>query len=212
MAQPATPPDERPYRRSLLARQQSRDTRAAIVGAAADVWTEKGFDDATVEDICDAAGVARSTYYVHFESKEQLLRELSWATAGGTAEDVDAVLAAGDLDQQIAAFIDGLSRRMMSVPRDLAALVLRKAIGGVEFLGQFPDGRVDFGLTLTRILERGRDAGSIRTDVDAKEFGAILGGMTMEALLRWATGHTGTTPLRDSLALRFELVLPGLRA
>ncbi len=100
---------------------------------------------------------------------------------------------------------------MTSVPKELAALVLRKAIGGIESLGDFPDNGVDFGLILARILERARDAGSIRQDIDAKELGAILGGMTMEALLRWATGHTGATPLNESLALRFTLVLDGLR-
>ncbi len=211
MSKADTPARDNPYRRTLLRRQQSRDTRARIVRAAARVWAKKGFDDATVDDICEAAGVARSTYYFHFQSTDQLLGELTWATAGGTAADIDAVLGAGDIDQQLAAFIEGLSRRMGSVPKELAALVLRKAISGLESLGEFPDNRVDFGLILARVLERGRDAGTIRPDIDVKELGAILGGMTMEALLRWATGHTGTTPLHESLAVRFELVLDGLR-
>ena len=211
MSKADTPAGDNPYRRTLLRRQQSRDTRARLVRAAAGVWAKKGFDDATVDDICEAAGVARSTYYFHFQSTDQLLGELTWATAGGTEADIDAVLGAGDIDQQLAAFIEGLSRRMGSVPKELAALVLRKAISGLESLGEFPDNRVDFGLILARVLERGRDAGTIRHDIDVKELGAILGGMTMEALLRWATGHTGTTPLQESLAVRFELVLDGLR-
>ena len=212
MSKADTPASDNPYRRTLLRRQQSRDTRARIVRAAARVWAKEGFDDATVDDICKAAGVARSTFYFHFQSTGQLLGELTWATAGGTAADIDAVLTAGDIDQQLAAFINGLSRRMSSVPKELAALVLRRAISGVESLGDFPDDRVDFGLILARILERGRTAGRIRQDVDVRELGAILGGMTMEALLRWATGHTGAIPLHESLAFRFELVLDGLRS
>ena len=117
MSKADTPARDNPYRRTLLRRQQSRDTRARIVRAAARVWAKKGFDDATVDDICEAAGVARSTYYFHFQSTDQLLGELTWATAGGTAADIDAVLGAGDIDQQLAAFIEGLSRRMGSVPR-----------------------------------------------------------------------------------------------
>jgi len=116
-----------------------------------------------------------------------------------------------DLDEQIGAFIDGLSRRMESVPRELAALVLRNSMGGLERLGAFPDGKVDFGLIISGVLQRAQATGQLRTDVDAAELGAVLGGMTMEAMLRWATGHTGKTPLRNSLALRFELVLDGLR-
>src|SRR5690349_19695304 len=101
MSTAETPATANPYRRSLLRRQQSRDTRARIVRAAAQVWTDKGFDKASVDDICEAAGVARSTYYFHFESTDQVLRELTWATASGTAADIDALLSAGDIDQQI---------------------------------------------------------------------------------------------------------------
>ena len=199
-----------PYRRSLLRRPQSVETRASIVRAAARLWAKKGVDGTTIEEICAAAGVGRSTFYFHFESKEQLLMELTWATAWGTAEDVRQA-GDGDLHDQIAAFIEGLARRMETVPKDLAALVLRKAIGGVEQLGDFPEDRIDFGRTLAGILERAQKKGELRADVDTKELGAILGAMTMEAMLRWATGHTGRTPLRDSLAVRFELVLDGLR-
>lgn len=210
MSAPRRSRTHNPYRRSLLRRPQSVETRANIVRAAARLWTKKGVDGTTVEEICAAARVGRSTFYFHFESKEQLLMDLTWATAWGTTEDVRQA-GDGDLDGQIAAFIDGLARRMESVPKDLAALVLRKAIGGVEQLGDFPEDRIDFGRTITGILERARNNDELRADVDTRELGAILGAMTMEAMLRWATGHTGTIPLRDSLELRFELVLDGLR-
>jgi AcrR family transcriptional regulator len=204
-------PKQNPYKRSLLARQNSIETRSNIVRAAARLWASKGYDATTVDEICAAAGIGRSTYYHHFESKDQLLGELTWATAQAAVADIEGVPGTGTIDQQIAAFIDGLNARMDSIPRELAALVLRNAIGGIERLGAFPDGRVDFGTLLARVLERAQAAGEIRHDIDAKELGAIMGGMTMEALLRWATGHTGVTPLRESLALRLGLVLDGIR-
>jgi hypothetical protein len=64
---------------------------------------------------------------------------------------------------------------------------------------------------LARIVEHAVAAAELRSDVDPKELGAILAAMTLEALLRWSTRHTGRTPLRDSLSYRFELVLDGLR-
>jgi AcrR family transcriptional regulator len=204
-------PKQNPYKRSLLARQNSVETRTKIVRVAARLWAEKGYDTTTVDEICAAAGIGRSTYYHHFESKEQLLGELTWATARATVAEMERLLDAGTIDRQIEAFIDGLSTRMASTPKDLAALVLRHAIAGIERLGAFPEGRVDFGLLLARVLERAQADGQIRDDVDPREVGAIMGGMTMEALLRWATGHTGATPLRDSLVIRFELVLDGIR-
>ena len=48
-------------RRSLLKRERSLDTRRKLVRAAARLWSEKGYDTTTVEEICSAAGVGRTT-------------------------------------------------------------------------------------------------------------------------------------------------------
>ncbi|WP_375262287.1 TetR/AcrR family transcriptional regulator [Palleronia sp.] len=50
--------------------------RAAILDGAAQVFLEKGFDGAGVNDICRAAGVSKSTLYVYFDTKETLFGTL----------------------------------------------------------------------------------------------------------------------------------------
>lgn len=210
MSKPSVEAVGNPYRRSLLRRQRSVDTRAKIVRAAARVWADQGFDGPTIEDICGAAGVGRSTFYFHFESKEQLIDELTWATATATADDVAQALGAGDLDEQINTFIDAVAGRMVKASRAFVALVLQRAAPRLA-PGRTPDDRVDFAQILTRVFEEARAVGSIRSEVAPTELGEILSSMTMEAIRRWATGHTGDTSLRDSIALRFELVLDGLR-
>ena len=210
MAKPATSAGDNPYRRSLLRRQRSVDTRANIVRAAARLWAEEGFDGPTIEDICAAAGVGRSNFYFHFESKDQLIDELTWATAAATAEDVDAALAAGGLDEEIDTFIHAVAGRVTNVPRPFVALVLRRA-AALNIPGETPDGRVDFAQILTPVFERAQADGELRSDIDPEELAAILSSLTMEAILRWANGRTRANALRDSVALRFELVLDGLR-
>ena len=197
--------------RSLLRQARSRQTRENIVRAAARLWAERGFDAITVTEICDAAGVGRTTYYLHFESKEQLLGELTWLTAAGVAHEVDHALQEPGLDRHLEAFIAGGARRVSAMPRDLAAQVLEAAMPGVARLGHFPDGRVDFGRLLSRIFQTAQANRELDPHIDPDELGAILGGMTMEGLIRWATGHTGTHDLHDVLQLRSELILDGLR-
>jgi AcrR family transcriptional regulator len=201
---------DNPYRRSLLRRQRSVDTRASIVRAASRLWAERGFDGPTIEDICAAAEVGRSTFYFHFESKDQLIDELTWATATAAADDVSIALDSGDLDAQLDTFIDAVAGRMLKASRPFVALVLERAAGR-RVPGATPEGRLDFAQILTPVFERAHAKGEIRTDVEPPELAEILSSMTMEAILRWATGRTGDTPLRDSIALRFELILDGLR-
>lgn len=49
------------------------DTRARLVGAAFDVFSEHGYDAATVEDIAARAGVNRRTFFRHFKTKEDVI-------------------------------------------------------------------------------------------------------------------------------------------
>jgi AcrR family transcriptional regulator len=46
------------------------DTRRALVEAAVTLFTDRGYDDTTVDDIAAAAGVGRRTYFRYFAGKE----------------------------------------------------------------------------------------------------------------------------------------------
>lgn len=48
-------------------------TRNMLLDALLDLMIEKGYEAITVQDIIDRANVGRSTFYLHFTDKEQLL-------------------------------------------------------------------------------------------------------------------------------------------
>jgi AcrR family transcriptional regulator len=50
--------------------------RGELMDAAVRVFHQKGITKATVSDITEAAGVAKGTFYLYFDSKEQLLAAL----------------------------------------------------------------------------------------------------------------------------------------
>jgi AcrR family transcriptional regulator len=180
------------------------------VRAAAELWAEKDYNETTVEDICAAAGVARSTYYFHFESKEPILIELALATARGVAADLDASTNASTLDQQLTAFVDALVRRMESAPKSLATLVMRQVSAATVTPRPAYGDPVLLDDILTWIVSRGQRRGEIRADVDARDIGEMLAGSTLDALQRWA-GESTDRSLRDLLTLRFDLLAAAIR-
>jgi AcrR family transcriptional regulator len=55
------------------------ELRQRIVDSAVALFDEKGFADVTVADICERADVANKTFFNHFRTKGDLLREIARA-------------------------------------------------------------------------------------------------------------------------------------
>jgi len=53
-------------------------TRERIVRVATELFANKGFDRATVDEIVAKAGVAKGTFYLYFRSKEDLIKEIAF--------------------------------------------------------------------------------------------------------------------------------------
>ena len=51
-----------------------RATKMLILSSARTLFSEKGYDETLVEEICALAGVAKGTFFYHFESKQFIVR------------------------------------------------------------------------------------------------------------------------------------------
>jgi AcrR family transcriptional regulator len=58
--------------KSLQSRKRQL-VRDAIYDAAIDLFAKKGFDETTVEEVADAAGISRRSFFRYFETKDDLL-------------------------------------------------------------------------------------------------------------------------------------------
>ncbi len=51
-----------------------RATRMLILSSARTLFSEKGYDQTPVEEICALAGIAKGTFFYYFESKQAIVR------------------------------------------------------------------------------------------------------------------------------------------
>lgn len=137
------------------------ETRRALVGAATELFLDRGVAATSVDDIAARAGVARRTFFLHFPAKEDVLfhyleghveravRALDDLPDGvGQAQGVDAVLGVlVDLFDDPEAGTDelaGLRAELVTASRGLpASLVVRLQRAQTELVGalreRFPD-------------------------------------------------------------------------
>ena len=74
-----------------MARGRATDT-PALVAAAAGVFERKGFRNATIDDVAEAAGVSRATLYKYVDGKQQLLDMIVAAVQDDMAASLDVAL------------------------------------------------------------------------------------------------------------------------
>jgi len=81
-AKPQSRGEQKPERQPHVGRQRrpraerSAQRRAAILQAALDEFSARGFAAARLDDVAQRAGVAKGTIYLHFADKESLFQEL----------------------------------------------------------------------------------------------------------------------------------------
>lgn len=70
--------------------QRSEETRAKIIESAVNLFSTRGYNTASVDDICREAGISKGAFYHHFESKQTLFLAL----LDGWLETIDTVIEA----------------------------------------------------------------------------------------------------------------------
>jgi AcrR family transcriptional regulator len=56
--------------------QRSEETRAKIIESAIRLFSARGYNAASVDDICEEAGISKGAFYHHFKSKQELFLAL----------------------------------------------------------------------------------------------------------------------------------------
>jgi AcrR family transcriptional regulator len=77
-----------------VGRKRGQAGRAALVRAAIALFSRKGFEDTSVEEICLAAGYSKGGFYFHFAGKDDLLSQLLDAATDLTHTHISGAFAA----------------------------------------------------------------------------------------------------------------------
>jgi AcrR family transcriptional regulator len=94
--------------------------RERIVLAAVDLFTEQGYDETTVAQIAERAGVTRSTFFRYFPDKREVLAAGQETLSGLLAEGIAEAPAGSSALEAVASGLRRVSGAMGPMNRELA--------------------------------------------------------------------------------------------
>src|SRR3954463_9680147 len=96
-------------RRGRTQRERTESTREALLAAARQLFTERGYDDVGTEQIVRAAGVTRGALYHHYGDKASLLEAVYNRIEAESTERVARIVLGSDLHSPLAAMKAGIA-------------------------------------------------------------------------------------------------------
>jgi AcrR family transcriptional regulator len=172
---------EAPTTASRPGRPPRSETQIAILDAARELLADHGVHGMTVEGVAARAGVAKTTIYRRYRSKD----ELALAVLIDMVEHVAAAPDADDTRQELTAFVD---RAVKILGKTLMGRVMQGLVSDlatVPTLAQaFRDRVVATRVTeVKRLVDRGIARGDLRPDTDYELANELLFGPVYYRLL-----------------------------
>lgn len=170
-----------------ISAEREEATRRRILTAARQVFVEKGFHRASIDDVVAACGLSVGAIYTYFPNKDELIRA---SILAANKEESDSILAethaAGSMWERLDAAIGGWWRYTIEAPGGPAFLA--EAWGEASrspSVREFMALRYERGLTVIAVLLQeciGRGELNADLDVDglSRTLGALLDGMVIE--------------------------------
>lgn len=183
--------------RELKTDRRVQRTRRSLREALIALILERGWERTTVQDVCDRADVGRSTFYLHFQSKEKLL------TSG--FDDLRIALrstasAPTNASDEMFPFVEGLVQHVDENRRLFRAIVGKRSGNIVQV--QFRLMVVDFiSEDLSRLaLPKAQHDATV----------PYVAGALVELLIWWVEGRSPLSP--RELAALFQRLTNGVLA
>ena len=170
--------------------RRQQKTRTAIFSAFTSLLAEKSYSKITVQEIIDAANVGRTTFYAHFETKDDLLKELCEELFGhiiGSAMDCTHTHGLYSDESAPESVFCHLLQHLQKNDKNIIALLSCES--SEMFLRFFKDSLNE--LVRSQFINQNRKA---NTDIPEDFLINHISGSFVEMVLWWIKGHRKQTP------------------
>jgi AcrR family transcriptional regulator len=191
----------------------SEERKDQIMNAAEEVFSQKGFSDARMDDIAEETGLSKGTLYLYYKSKDNLILAILdriFQREFKAFETLD--LASTGATEAIWGFVEKttgdikLMMRLLPITYEFMGLAFRNKLVQKAFKTYF-NRYMDI---LIPIIQHGIDNGEL-APADAKEVAIAMGAIMEGTLLLWVYDQSLVDPEKH-IQSGMKLLLEGVQA
>lgn len=186
--------------------QQAEQTRKNIFNAAVSVINEKGYNNVQIEDITDAAHVAKGSFYTYFQSKEDIIRYL-FEESDSIYADAYARVEGETFDEALSQFVSmsykANEKRGKGIIKAMVANYFN--IDDLEIYG--PE-RV-LVRCLNDLVQLGKNEGTLDNKISNDRYVSYLMNTIVGVEVMWCFDETGRS-LSDMMEETVSLMIKGM--
>ena len=167
--------------------QKSMETREKIFQAAKRILQKKGYEELSIKNICEEAGVSNGSFYHHFKTKDDLL---SYYIEDQPKINPDLL----EMPDSAAGVKEGIIQVYMNYVKYCREL-------GVEFMSEYYDTKNQALIaaismerpypivTVQHYVERAEQAGVVKLNVKLEEFTTDIRMIVIGNVFEWCVKH-----------------------
>jgi AcrR family transcriptional regulator len=103
--------------------KESISTRMHILECAINLFKESGYDQVTIKNICEKAEVAKSTFYYHYQTKEDLIKDFFKTIDINVEQMMQALLTDDNCLEQMWRIIELYYQRLIDAGIEITRMV-----------------------------------------------------------------------------------------
>ncbi|GAB6909427.1 Transcriptional regulator, TetR family [Desulfosarcina cetonica] len=158
---------------------------ARILKAAVQVFSEKGYNAATMAEIASAANVAEGTIYIYYQSKSDLLFSIPKRRFKWLRDSRDEVFHIDCPIKKLRRFIRLLFTTFMGNRDFLRVFLLDIKLNKKFYISPVYKDYIDYVSILEKILEEGKARGLFKSNINNRLFRNLFLGAFTHLAMRW---------------------------
>jgi AcrR family transcriptional regulator len=205
-----------PLSKKFISRKdRAQDTKRRLYTAAEALFTKHDFDDVSVDRIVRQAGFSKGTFYVHFESKDDLLISLISDYVERVDLDYQAFVDTLSPDLPAADILMQLTDKIMAVMIDTVGAEKMKTLYRAQLTNISKSSAATnyqrlLYKTLTDVFERGKNRNEFSTDLSSEELANHLILAMRGLIYEWCIRYP-EFDLKMQAREHFEILLKGIQ-